>query len=362
MLHRLVGAMKPRGFISHVVSLRSAGPLASDLRALGTDVDELGIDGHLPTAGDVARLRRFLRRAAPDLVQTWMYHADLLGGLATRSALPVPIVWGLHNSTLDPVTTKRTTRWTARINALASHWLPAAIVSCSRASVAVHRRLGYAVRKMVVIPNGFDLEGFRPDAKARIAVRNELGLLPTHRLVGHFARFHPQKDHHSLCRAAAVIAANRADTHFLLAGKEIEPSNPVLGKWIAETGFPERFHLIGERRDIPRLTASLDLAVMSSSYGEAFPLVLGEAMACAVPCVATDVGDAAEMISGSGTVVRPKDPPALAQAVCDLLALNASQRERLGAEARARIQRSLSIAATAERYQQLYQSLLQPTE
>jgi glycosyltransferase involved in cell wall biosynthesis len=360
MLYRLLAAMDPSNFRAHVISLRGGGPMEADIRALGVAVDTIGMRGTLPTPREMSRLVRSLKSSAPDIVQTWMYHADLLGGIAARVALRVPVIWGLHNSTLEPSSTKLTTRVTARLNALASYWVPSAIISCSNASAAVHKRLGYASGKIVVIPNGFDLSAFRPIPDARQSICRELSLPPDVWLVGHFARFHPQKDHQNLCRAAALIAAQRGDIHFLLAGDGITSQNPTLNAWIAATGIADRFHLLGARTDMPRLTAALDLALMTSSFGEAFPLVLGEAMACEVPCVATDVGDAAELIGPTGMVVRPRDAEALAGAVLTMCSLPRDERVRRGRLARQRIARKLSIQVVADRYRALYESFDQP--
>ena len=331
--------------------------MEAEMRGLGIAVDTIGMGGAVPTLPEMSRLVRTIKASAPDIVQTWMYHADLLGGIASRLASRAPVVWGLHNSTLDPGSTKLTTRLTARLSAVASHLIPAAIVSCSNASAAVHKRLGYASRRIVVIPNGFDLSTFRPNPEARQSVRQELGVPADARLIGHFARFHPQKDHQNLCRAAALIGAQRGNIHFLLAGEGITSSNPTLNAWIAATGIADRFHLLGERTDMTRLTGALDIALMTSSFGEAFPLVLGEAMACGIPCVATDVGDASEIIGPTGIVAPPRDAEALARAVLELLALPRSELHRRGSLARQRIEQSLSIQAVAARYQALYESV-----
>jgi glycosyltransferase involved in cell wall biosynthesis len=356
MLYRLLVAMGSSAWRAHVVALRAGGPIEADIRGLGIAVDTIGMRGLVPTPREMSRLVRTVRVSAPDLVQTWMYHADLLGGIAARLTSRAPVIWGLHNSTLDPRSTKLTTRSTARLNALASHLIPSAIVSCSKASAAVHKRLGYASRKIVVIPNGFDLSTFRPNPDARQAVRQELGVPADARLIGHFARFHPQKDHQNLCRAGALIGAQRGDVHFLMAGDGVTSENPTLSTWVAATGIAERFHLLGERTDMTRLAAALDIALMTSSFGEAFPLVLGEAMACGIPCVATDVGDAAEIIGPTGIVVPPRDAEALAGAVLTMLALPRTELERRGVHARQRIEQELSIQVAAARYQALYES------
>jgi glycosyltransferase involved in cell wall biosynthesis len=357
MLYRLLGATDRTRIEPSVISLIPPGELGGRMVGLGVPVYTLAMARGIPHPGAWLRLARLLRELAPDLVHTWMYHADLLGGLVARVACGIPVIWALHNSTLDPAQVGLATRLTARFNALLSHVVPTRIVSCSQVAMRVHRDLGYAADRFVVIPNGFDLHAFRPDPSARAAVRAELGLPPEAKLVGTFARFHPQKDHRNLCRAAGLIAA-KSDVHFVLAGGGIDADNAELAVWIAATGIARRFHLLGARDDMPRLTAGLDLAVVASSFGEAFPLVIGEAMACAVPCVVTDVGDSALMVGDTGRVVPPRDPNALASAVLDLLGLGDEALAALGQRARARVEAQFALPAVAARYEQLYAEVL----
>jgi glycosyltransferase involved in cell wall biosynthesis len=268
-----------------------------------------------------------------------------------------PVVWGLHNSNLDKVHSRRTTRAIARTCALASGWLPARIVSCSEVAARIHQELGYNAGKIIVIPNGIDTDRFRADPGARDAVRRTLGLSPTALLVGIIARFDPQKDHRNFVRAAGILGERRDDVHFVLVGTGCEEQNADLMGWIRSTGFAHRFHLLGKRRDMPRVAASLDVAVLSSAYGEAFPLVIGEAMSCGVPCAVTDIGDSAMLVGDTGQVAPPGDPTELASAISTLVTLSAPERAALGAAARARIETRFSLPIIAERYQAVYEEL-----
>ena len=359
MLVTLVSALAQQGLSATVLSLMRGGALAQTLRRERVDVHEIGMQPGRPDPRVMLRLARHTRDLHPDLIQTWMYHADLLGGLAARMATQVPIVWGLHNTDLDPQRTKRSTRWVVRACAALSHAVPARIVSCSDTGAALHARLGYAPDKLVSIPNGFDTEALRPNPAHRLEVRAELGLRSDAVLVGQVARFDPQKDHRSFIRAAGRLARERADVHFVLVGKGCEPGNRELVCWIGDSGAAQRFHLLGLRQDARRLLAAFDVAALSSAYGEAFPLVLGEAMACGVPCVATDVGDAARIIGDTGHSVPPGDPAALADALLALLRLPAPARAALGEAARARIVGEFSLPAVTARYARLYRDLME---
>ena len=357
MLARLLGGMDRDRFASTVISLTEGGPVSEEIQRLGIPVHTLGMRPGVPHPVAVARLTRLLRRQRPDLVQTWMYHADLLGGVAAKVAGSIPVAWGVHSTNLAPGIVKRGTILTARTCARLSAAIPAAIVCCSEATRNVHARAGYRADKLIVIPNGFDLERFRPHQSARITVRQELGIPIETPLIGLLARFHPQKGHHDFIAAAGQLAARRPDAHFLLCGDGVTWDNARLATWIDAAGLRPRCHLLGLRRDTPRLQASLDIGVSSSVAVEALSLTIGEAMACAVPCVVTNVGDSAWLVGETGRVVPPGNPGALATAWAEVLSLDPAQRTVLGQEARQRITDHFSLPRVVDRYQTLYERI-----
>ncbi len=356
MLYRLLSALDRERFSPAVISLREEGPLAEKIRALGIPVKALGMRPGFANPLAQARLAGWLRAAQPALVQTWMYHADLLGGLAARW-VGLPVIWGLHNNVLDRRSTKRSTFWTVKACAWLSPWLPAKIISCSAAAAESHARLGYRREKMVVIPNGFDLQAFRPDAAARASVRAELGLPDDAPLIGLVARYDPIKDHHNFVEAAAYLRQRFPEVHFLLCGEGVTWQNAELGGWIRQKGLSSSFHLLGRREDAPRLTAALDIAT-NSSIGESFSNAIGEAMACGVPCVVTDVGDSAYIVGETGKVVPVGDSQALARAWQELLENTPQARQQLGQAARQRIEQHFSLPVVAGEYEAVYRSVL----
>ncbi len=363
MLLRLLEARSP-GDQHQVVSLTDTGAVGRKIAALGVEVRALGMR-RVPDPGRLLALRGIVAGLRPDVVQTWMYHADLLGGLAARLARRTRVVWGLHNSTLDPAATHRTTRLVVSALARLSRVIPDAIVTVSRTAQMVHVQKGYDVRKFVLIPNGFDLDRFRPDPAVRRAVRSELGVGDDQVLIGMVARVSAQKDHGNFIRAAAALARRRPQARFLLCGGSDSrdgpgavPGNAALAGPIREAGLLDRFLLVGPRDDVPRILNALDLATLSSSFGEAFPLVLGEAMACGVPCVATDVGDSGFLLAETGRIAPPRDPEALAAAWESVLALGREGREQLGRAARARIESRFALPQVAARYRALWSQLV----
>jgi glycosyltransferase involved in cell wall biosynthesis len=309
-----------------------------------------------PRIRSLLRLARALREYRPDIVHTWLYHADLVGGVAAKMAGVREVVWHLHNSDLSPQRVRLMTRVVVRILAVLSYWIPDVILSCSEAAVREHMTRGYSGKKFLVVPNGVDTDRFHPSADARESVRAEFGFAHNRPLIGLVARVDPQKNHRGFFEAARVFFDRGGDADFLLAGRDVTPEHWQLPGWREATGHPERIVLAGPRTDVPRLMAAIDVST-SSSLGEAFPLVLIEAMSCGVPCVATDVGDSALIVSDTGAVVPPDDADALAQAWIRLLDLPSSEREALGNRARQRVLDNFTIEQTAEAVWQVYRRL-----
>ena len=352
-LQQLTRVLDRARFRQQVVSLTDAGEVGADIAAADTPVVALGMNRRAPNPVAVVRLARILRRSGADLVQTWLYHADLVGGLAAAGAR-LPVVWNVRHTDLRRGHNKRGTRFAAWACARLSRAVPAHIVVNSSAGAAVHRELGYDGGRMSVIPNGIDSSRFAPDADAPSSVRAELGLPGDVQLVGLFARFDPQKDHMTFVRAAAEVAAREPRPHFVLCGPQIDLANRALVEAIERTGAPERFHLLGVRPDMPRLQASLDVAVSASSFGEGFPNAVAEAMSCGVPCVVTDCGDSRDIVAATGWVVPSADAGGLAAALQTALSAPEAERLRRSLAARGRIVEKFDLHACVGRYASLY--------
>jgi glycosyltransferase involved in cell wall biosynthesis len=302
--------------VALIDDLSVAGPVID----AGIPITVIGMRPGIPSPLGVARLARHLRRVRPAVVQTWMDHSNLIGGLAARLATRAPIVWGVHHCDHVRALTKRTTLITVGACARLSNYLPARIVFCSEHARTIYEQRGFAAAKMDVIPNGFDTSRFRPDAAARAQIRRELKLDDATPLIGLVARYDPFKDHAGFLRAAALLVKARPDARFLLCGRNIDGDNAALASLVTSLGIASHCIVLGVRRDVPRVMAALDI-LASSSISEAFPLTVGEGMACGACCVATDVGDSALMIGATGRIVPPRDPQRMADAWNGLLAL-----------------------------------------
>ena len=349
------------GPVSHrVVSLKSGGALRANLEEAGVPVHGLGIERIGNVLGGLVRLVRIIRLEKPAVVHGWLYHAALLATLALALSgrrSRTRLVWGVRCSDMD----MRRYAWSARCVVKPLPFLSSKtdlVTYNSEAGRAVHERMGYRPPRYRVVPNGIDVDRFRPRPNERSAVRAEMGLGHEHFVVGMCARVDPMKDHDNFVKAAVVLAAIAPEARFVLVGAGTGRQGSRLDRMIAASGIGERFVRLGQRRDIGRVHAALDVATLSSAFGEGFSNVLAEAMACGVPCVATDVGDSASIVGDTGLVVPPRDAEALAAGWDRLRREGCDRRVELGTAARQRVASRYGLAAMMETHRALYGELV----
>lgn len=348
-LHTLLTNGLEGPFRNRVISLMGAGHYGPLLEQAGIPVTCLNMPRGLPTPWALWRLRVALRHAHPALLQGWMYHGNLAASLGGRLAgRGVPVAWNVRASLHGLDTEKPITRAVIRLGARLSQGTKTIVYNSAR-SQAQHRGIGYADVADVVIPNGFDLDTWRGDAAARAQGRKRLGLGPNEVVIGYVGRGHPVKDIPTLARAFDQVRQSRPTARLICIGRDIDAQVPA---GCSRDGI----QFLGQRADVPVLLPGFDLLCLSSR-SEGFPNVIGEAMACGVPCVTTDVGDAADVVGGTGWVVPPGDSSALARALGAALDTPADDLRKRGAAARARIERDFSIASIVARYVALYTGL-----
>ncbi len=358
MLAKLVSSPYLAPSTLAVISLIKRGPIADLIEAQGIPVHCLNMTRDMAgMGGGVAlwRLRRIVRAQSPDVIQGWMYHGNL-AALVARAFLPtwVPVAWNVRQSLCGTAHDKILTKYVIRLNAKVSRYAQAIIYN-AQISANQHCAIGFDSKKAVVLPNGFDVNRFRPDPGVRNEVRAEWGYASDIPVVGMFARYHPVKDHHSFLEAVRLVVAERPEFRVIMVGRGIDADNENLRKLLDAWELQSHVRLLGERTDVARLMKAVDVCVLSSAWGEAFPNVLGEAMACGVPCVATDIGSSAEIIGDTGVMVPPRDPQALASGILSVMA--GGSAEVLGERARSRIVERFAIEGVAQQYADLYWSL-----
>lgn len=356
VLIQLIEQLEKRGVHSIVLTLTPAGILRDRLLASGAELVEMDMaKGRLPWTGLVAMVRA-MKASKPDVIQGWMYHGNFAAMvLRDLALLRAPMFWSIHN-TLEPKLPFSAVTRLAYLAGRVMAFRARSIVYVSRAAADQHAAAGFRASKVSIIPNGTNCDQFKPSATERARVRADLGLGDDVFLLGCFARWATMKGHPHLFEAMARLKEQGPTPKVLLAGTRMEPSNADLVALMARFGVTAECICLGERSDVPDLMTAIDGLVLPSIYGEAFPMVLGEAMACQVPCVATDVGDSAYLLGNAGIIVPPSDVGALTEAVARLMRMAPAERAALGALARDRVRTRFSIDTMTDAYLDLYAS------
>jgi glycosyltransferase involved in cell wall biosynthesis len=352
MLARLVSGMDSSRFQNAVVSLTDRGQLGDRIESCGASVYCLEMKRGRPDIRSLPVLVQWLKAYKPTIVQSWLYHADLISVLAARCLKSSRLLWNVRCSNMHLRYYPIQTRCVRRVLCWCSG-MPDAVVVNSETGKRQHEKFGYRPRRWAYIPNGFDTNRYRPDSIAAKKLRKELHLAPDVKLVALVARYDPMKDHSTFLAAAKIIAVSKPQVHFVLAGE----NTTSLSTQVAAAGLRDCIHLLGLRHDVEYLFAGVDITCLSSAFGEGFSNVLGESMACGVPCVATDVGDARAIIGQTGLVVPPRDPAALASAIVSLIDRPSADRLALGLAARIRIESRYSLSRAINNYQSLYEEV-----
>ncbi len=353
MLLKLLQA-SDRSASEHVVlTLTDLDVLAPDIRALGVPVQALGVRGGWSGVRALWRARRLLSQFKPDAVMTWLHHADLFGVALKCLAPSTRLIWNLRCSRLSPEELPRSNILLVKLLARLS-FVPELIVANARCGMEEHLRMGYHARRWVVLPNGFDVAAFAPDAEARRTIRQQLGVSNGDFVIGMVGRYHAMKGFDTFVRAAGLLAKREARARFVLVGSDVTEDNAELKRMLGAAGILGKVALLGQRRDVPAIMNAFDI-LASTSTSEGFPNVIGEAMSCEIPCVVTDVGDSACIVGKAGLVVQAGDGEAMAAAWHSLLAMPKKDFLGLKQLARQRIVEEYEIGVVSRRYQAVFE-------
>jgi glycosyltransferase involved in cell wall biosynthesis len=353
MLARLLERMDRSRSSSAVVSLTTGPPPgAFD----GTTVYALGMRPGLPDPRGLVTLGRIVAHEQPDVVQTWLYHADLVGLVAAKWKSTAAVAWNLRCAALTVQESSRAVVAVRTVLARLSSF-PDVVVANSEAGREAHQAYGYHPRRWAVIPNGFDTSVLQPDATTRARTRAALKVRPTTTVIGLVARLHAIKDHGTFFEASAELVRTHPDVVFVLAGLGLESGNPTVKAFFDRFGLdPAHYRLRGTQDRIEQLLPACDICTLTST-SEGFPNAIGEAMATGVPCVATDAGDCRRLVGDTGRVVPVRQPRALADAWRSVLTLEPAERAGLGGRARLRIIETFSLDRVVAQYVALYEDL-----
>jgi glycosyltransferase involved in cell wall biosynthesis len=339
-----------------VVVLRQADALGKQLRSAGFIVHELGMQSYKDIPRIFFQLKQIINSFSPDIVQTWMYHADLLGGLAARISGYENIIWGIRRTSVS-FSDNGGTWIIMKLCALLSRWLPKKIISVAEAGKQAHIKAGYDAARIRVIPNGFDFSNLIATEAQRNALRNECKFLEGEVVIGCLGRFDHAKGQDIFVKAAAIVAKHNTKVRFLMVGWDCDAHNVKLNSWINEHNLQDSFVLLGERLDVPACLAAMDIFCMPSRT-EGFPNGLGEAMALGLPCVATEVGDTKFLVGDTAILVPAQDEQALAQALLNVIELPVYQRYQMGINAKVRVMAEFSIEKVCDRFEAVYSEII----
>jgi glycosyltransferase involved in cell wall biosynthesis len=337
MLVQLASRLRDRGFQQHVISLTRRGPRADELEKHNIPFTCLNMSSVPQGVLAVPAVVALIKRLNPDIIQGWMYHGNLVGALVhliASNRRRRRLFWGIRASNIDVAHYRRLIKWSARFSAL-----PDVIIANSAAGARFHLAMGYRPRRLEIVANGIDVGNFRPDSALRQATRAELGIDPDACIAIHVARVDPMKDH-STC-LAALAAVPKVVGLLVGAGTEDLP-------------LPANVRGLGRREDVARLYAASDIALSTSAFGEGFSNALAEGMSSGLVPITTDVGDARLIVGETGTIVSPRDVPALVGAIRKETELPPDQRRARGLEARNRILELYSMERAAENFARLY--------
>lgn len=350
-LLKLLTYLKKTNINSIVISLSGRGKIAEQIENLGYTVIPLKHTYFFPLT--LIKLYFIMRKYKPSIVQTWMYHSDLLGGIAAKLNGINKIYWNITAACFDSNLIKRSTRLVMKLSAWLSRYIPQKIVCCSKIGILEHTKFGYVSDKFVYIPNGINIGDFEFDPHQRALYRKNWKIDETSIIVGSTIKHSLIKGYDIFLKAQKIIMEINSNIKFVLAGRGLSVNNKVLSQELNDLELNNKVLLLDEINDVKGFLSAIDIFVLPSR-SEAFPIALGEAMACKRACITTNVADAPYLLSDTGLVVEANNPEKLAEAILSLVSLSKDELEKMGARALNRIKTNFMHADIANQYLYLY--------
>ena len=335
-----------------VVSLKSGGRIGQELREQGIITYELNFNVK-SFISSIVELTRILKSERPDLVQTWLYHGDFIGGLAARLAKVPKVVWGVRTTKLPP--RSALTFMLRTISALLSYVIPDQIVYVANLSADYHVKLGYQRKKRIIINNGVPYNAV--SEKVCNDLRNQLNIPKQSPIVGIVGRYSPDKGHDMFIDVCQLILKKRKDVNFVMVGRGLTTDNDHLMARLKVDQIVDNFRLVGEVENVTPYLLMMDVFCLTSRT-EGFPNVLAESMICGTPSVSTNVGDVPIISNGLIPLSDVNDSKQMAHDVEQILELSPSQKKILAHQLKERIKTEFSVSKMVDKYEHLYHSLI----
>ena len=337
-----------------VISLTDIGEYGRKFRDVDVDVSALNLRSSLfGIVRGVSTLRSWIASQSPDVVQTWLYKADLFGGLAAWLAGHRAIVWNIRSSPPSIRFTRPETLITLILLAMFSWWLPSKIVACGENPRRAHSKLGYRTSKMVVIPNGLDENRWHRDVGVRRRFREDISVSEDTLVFGQIANYHPRKRHSLLLRAFKVLTDEVPNVHLILGGEYVDSSNHDLTSLVDELSLSGVVTLAGKQRNSRHMLEALDVLVSPSAW-EGFPNVVLEALFMGRPCLVSNAGESARVVGPGGWVFTPETVKGLAHHLIQSARIGASALREVGESGREHARHTYSELRMVQGYQRLW--------
>jgi glycosyltransferase involved in cell wall biosynthesis len=340
-------------FVEHqVISLTTVGVVGELLKNDNIRVIPLGLNKiNIPIV--LFRLIILLRKSKPDIVQTWMYHSDLVGGIAAKLSGIHRIFWNIRNTEI-PQKKISATGLIIRLCSILSYFIPEKIICCANAAKDRHVELGYDAKKMIFIPNGYEIINHSTDFDAAKISRSDFCINNDDLVIGVVGRYDYLKGYDIFIEAAShLINKFNKNIVFLCVGRNVDLNNKPLTAHIKRLKMESNFRLVGEVYNVIEYFSLMDIFCLPSR-AEGFPNVVAEAMLASLPCVVTDVGDASIIVDREGIVVPPSNPLELSNGLIHFLKMNIDERISIGTRNRARIIENYDINLILQQYNNAY--------
>jgi glycosyltransferase involved in cell wall biosynthesis len=358
MLFNLLANADMDKFDIKVLSLQDKGQLYSDIKKLGVPVYCFSMFHKIDFIFKFIKLIYTIHKLKPDIIHTWMYHSNIIAGFAAKIVSRCKIVWSIHASKLDAGFTKRSTKIAIKLSSLMSFFIPHKIIFCSNSSYYLHQIIGFDNSKMAVVPNGVDLKLFKKSNANKLELINKINNEDNTIFIGMAARYDPMKGYDIFIRSAKILCEKYSNVHFLLCGSNVTNSNHELVKMIIDDNLVSRIHLLGYISDMPKFYNSINILTVASSYGEAFPMSICEAMSCEVPVVSSDLGDCSYIINDSEMIFPINNAEILSKRWEKIITHDKEIKHMIGKKNRERIMSLFEIKNIEKTYEKNYLEVL----
>lgn len=347
MLYKIIKHSDKEEYYHEIIVLRSGGILSQKITKQGVKIHNLSThNGNIfkQIRKSIDIMKHF------DIVNTWLYHSDFYGFIIGKLILKKKLIWNIRHSNLDKNANKAKTLMIVKINSLLSRYVDY-ITYNSKEAIIKHKKVGYADKNSILVLNGFEMDKYNYSLSDRINVRKSLDIDLNENVFITVGRWNIQKDYFTLIESLNLLKNDNIDFKMLMVGNKLDINNEELVNIIDKYNLNNNILLLGRRDDIPQILSSSDIYI-SSSLGESFSNTIGEAMACELPCVVTDVGESRNIVGDYGKVVNSKDYTGLKDAIYSMI--NLPELRIMGKQARKRIKTNYDINNIVKLYEKLY--------